>query len=58
MKIVSTDCFCGNCLDKYDCPDYAMIVTIQNLAKKYLGYGTKKTIVLIRTEKCCKRKEP
>jgi len=56
MKIVSDNCKCSSCLKKYFCPDYAMIVSIQNIAGKYLAFGDKNIQLVFQTEYCPNKK--
>jgi len=52
MKIVSDNCHCSSCTEKYYCPEYALIITIQNLAKKLLKTERKGIQIVIQVEKC------
>jgi len=52
MKVVSDCCQCSSCTEKYYCPEYAMMITIQNLAKKFLKTERKGIQVVIQVENC------
>jgi len=56
MKLVSDSCKCSSCLKKYYCKDYANIVTIQTLAKKFFADKNNKVVVVFQVEYCPNRK--
>jgi len=55
MKIVSDNCQCSHCINKYYCKDYSMIVAAQTINKKYLRYGTNDITIVFQVERCPNR---
>lgn len=57
MKLLSTNCKCGKCVDKYDCKYYKVIVLAQRVAKQLCEPICPKNMkIRFQTEYCPKRK--
>ena len=51
IKLLSTNCKCSKCMDKYDCEDYKKIVLAQRVAKAICD-SSNNIVLRFQTEFC------